>query len=105
MQENHIKSLENISAFCYFCGIIPIFLGILVVFMDILQGAMDHMLVGLFVFISGYANVKISMRISDILDAEKKIMGIPDARQDQENKICIGEKEFVAEDFKSSEKS
>ena len=71
MQEQHVKSLENLSFFCHFCGLLPTFLGILIIFIDVINEAFDHVPTGLFMFITGYAQVKISEKLDAILKREK----------------------------------
>jgi len=73
MQERHIKSLENLSFFCHFCGVLPTFLGILIIFMDVVNEAFDHIPIGIFMFITGYAQVKISEKIDSTLKQEEKL--------------------------------
>ena len=73
MDEESIKALENLSLYCYYCGIIPIFLGILIIFVDVMNNNIPHILVGLFIFISGYAFVKISAVLTKILIIERDL--------------------------------
>ena len=71
MKLENMQELEKLGLFCYYCGIIPIFLGILVIFVDLLNENIPHIIVGIFMFISGYAFVKISTKISIALLLEK----------------------------------
>jgi len=71
MKQESIKSLESLSLYCHIGGIITIFIGILVVFMNVVNGDFRHIQVGLFIFITGYAFVKISTQLADILVTEK----------------------------------
>lgn len=64
------QSLESLSLFCHYCGIFSVFIGMVVAFMDILRGDYGHIQVGIFLFVVGYALVKISSRITEILISE-----------------------------------
>jgi len=70
MKEENLKSLERLSKTAYRSGILPIFLGVLVIFVDTINGDIPHILVGLFIFITGYSYVKIASKISRIIDDE-----------------------------------
>lgn len=70
MKFENVKSLESLSLFCHYCGIFTVFIGIVVGFMDMLKGDFGHIQVGIFLFAVGYALVKISSRISEILLSE-----------------------------------
>lgn len=72
MKRPNYNSLENLSLFSYFAGLITMFLGVVVIVMDILQGYFDHIQVGIFIFAIGYALVKISQRITGILNDEAR---------------------------------
>ena len=72
MDPKHYNSLEQLSLYCFFCGLLPTFLGVLMVFMDVVTQAYEHMLIGIFIFITGYSQVKISERLDSILNAERK---------------------------------
>jgi len=71
MREENLKTLEQLGKTCYCAGILPIFLGVLIVFIDAVNRDYGHLLVGLLVFIMGYSFVKISVKISRIIAAEK----------------------------------
>ncbi|HPM08004.1 MAG TPA: hypothetical protein PLL60_04390, partial [Bacilli bacterium] len=51
----------------HFSGLFSVFLGMVVGFLDVMNGDMKHVQVGIYVFITGYALVKISSKISAIL--------------------------------------
>ena len=72
MELRNFQAIESISNYCFFCGIIPLFLGILVICIDIIYGEFDHILVGIFISITGYAQVKISTKLDAILKEERK---------------------------------
>ena len=74
MEPQHYRSLESLSFYCHFCGLLPTFLGILIIFVDVVNQAYDHIQVGLFMFTTGYAQVKISEKIDVILKAEREKM-------------------------------
>jgi hypothetical protein len=70
MKQENAKSLESLSLFCHYCGIFTVFIGVLITFMDVMNGDFGHIQVGIFLFAVGYALVKISSRISEILLSE-----------------------------------
>jgi len=72
MEPDHFRSLESLSFYCHFCGVLPTFLGILIIFIDVVNQAYDHLPVGLFMFTTGYAQVKISEKIDTILRVERR---------------------------------
>lgn len=71
MREESRKSLDRLSLFCHIGGIITVFLGILVCLMDLLNHDFRHIQVGIFICATGYAFVKISSRLEEILRSEK----------------------------------
>ena len=74
MKDKNIKALEKLSFYCYVCGLFTLFLGVVVVFMNLLERGVAYIQVGLFIFATGYAFVKISTKITTILIDEKKIL-------------------------------
>ena len=70
MKAENGKSLESLSLFCHYCGIFSVFIGAVVGLMDLLKGDFGHIQVGIFLFAVGYALVKISSRITEILISE-----------------------------------
>lgn len=72
MRVENRRSVENLSLFCHIGGLITIFLGILVGGMDILNNDFRHIQVGIFIFATGYAFVKISSTLTYILSTENK---------------------------------
>ena len=76
MKEENRYSLERLSIFCHIGGVITVFLGALVILMDLLNGDFRHIQVGIFICVTGYALVKISSRIENILLKEKNFSGI-----------------------------
>ena len=70
MKQENVKSLESLSLFCHYCGIFTVFIGAVITFMDVLKGDFGHIQVGIFLFAVGYALVKISSRITEILISE-----------------------------------
>lgn len=71
MRQRNKRSLETLSLFCHFCGSIIIFLGILIVFLILTDQGVGFIQIGLFFVIVGYAFVKISGKISEIVNLEK----------------------------------
>ena len=72
MKTKNVKAFEKLSKYSYYCGIIPIFLGLVVIFVDVVKQDMNHLMVGVFIFISGYAFVKISQKLRQVLESESK---------------------------------
>ena len=70
MKHENTKSLESLSLFCHYCGMFSIFIGLVITFMDVLNGDFGHIQVGIFLFAVGYALVKISARLTEILVSE-----------------------------------
>lgn len=75
MRPENIKTLESLSLFCHVSGIITVFLGIIVILMDLANNDFDHIQVGFFILITGYAFVKISSRLSAMLFSEQDRIG------------------------------
>ncbi len=71
MRERNRRSLDRLSIFCHLSGVITVFLGIVVCLMDLLNGDFRHIQVGIFICVTGYAFVKISVRLEEILQSEK----------------------------------
>jgi len=63
MDQINVDSLARLSKVCYRSGILPVFLGILVGFVGVINKDSQTIVVGLFVFIVGYALIKISSHI------------------------------------------
>lgn len=72
MKAKNMTTLENLSVFCHGSGIITIFLGIIVILLDISRKDYTHIQIGFFILITGYAFVKISVKLSKIVLEEKK---------------------------------
>ena len=72
MQYKNVKTLDNLSLFCHFSGIITVFLGIVVILMDLNNRDFEHIQIGFFVLAVGYAFVKISSKISRVVCDEEK---------------------------------
>ena len=72
MKYQNIKILENLSLFCHFSGIITVFLGIVVILMDLSNKDFEHIQIGFFVLVTGYAFVKISSKISGVVCDEER---------------------------------
>ena len=71
MKKENVKSLENLSLFCHFCGLANIFLGILTILLEVTKRGIAYIQAGLFIFAMGYALVKISEKINDIVRDEE----------------------------------
>ena len=72
MKAKNRIAFENLSLFCHFSGMIVLFLGITVVCMDLMNKDFKHIQVGLFIFAVGYAVLKISTKINNILEDENR---------------------------------
>mgnify|MGYP003395073128 CR=1 FL=1 len=81
MEHRNYQALDSISTYCYYCGIIPLFLGILIVFADVIDGEFDHIIIGIFMSITGYAQVKISAKLDGVLKEEKKKLDLAQTLQ------------------------
>jgi len=79
MERRNYHALESISMYCYYCGIIPLFLGILIIFADVIDGEFDHIVIGVFMSITGYAQVKISSKLDLVLQEEKKRLDLAES--------------------------
>lgn len=71
MKRKNVRTLENLSLFCHFSGIITLFLGIIVILLDLNKKDYGHIQIGFFVFTVGYAFVKISQKISNVMCDEE----------------------------------
>ena len=71
MKPENLQELEKLAKTSYNAGLLPIFLGIIVVFVDFINKNYTHVLVGILIFIVGYAYVKISGKIKKIVESEK----------------------------------
>jgi hypothetical protein len=71
MKRANERDMENLSFYCHVCGLITIFLGIVIIFLNFLQDDVRNIQSGIFIFIVGYAFVKISSKIGRILQDEK----------------------------------
>ena len=71
MQKENIKVLENLSLYSHFGGVFSVFIGLIVVFVDFLNGDFGHIQIGIYIFVSGYAFVKISQRLTQVLINER----------------------------------
>jgi uncharacterized membrane protein HdeD (DUF308 family) len=72
MKDRNVKSLESLAKTCKNGGVLPVFLGILVLFVGVINKAVMTMLAGLFIFIVGYAFVKIAGRLNGVLQTERE---------------------------------
>ncbi len=77
MKSENIYPLEKLGLYCHLCGLFSVFLGLVVAFMDLMNSGLRHVPVGLYVFMTGYALVKISSKISEILISENAGEGKP----------------------------
>ncbi len=72
MKQRNIQSLENLSLFSHFCGMLTIFIGILVIFLELFSRGIAYIQTGLFILASGYTFAKISEKVSNILLSERE---------------------------------
>ena len=71
MKVENTNSLEKLSLMCHISGLFSVFVGVLVIAIDFYNGNFMHIQVGFYVFLTGYANVKISKKLSDIMYSEQ----------------------------------
>jgi len=71
MKDENLNALETLSKTAYRSGMLPIFLGILIGFIGIINKSTQDILTGLFVFVVGYALIKIAKKISQVVNDEK----------------------------------
>ena len=71
MDKKNANTLETLSTFSNIGGLFTIFIGLVVIFIDIMNGDIKHILVGIYIFFAGYAFVKISTKLSEILISER----------------------------------
>ncbi len=70
MHAKNLSSLESLSLACHLTGLLNTFLGLVTSFLLLLRGDIRHVPFGIYIFITGYAMVKISQKISGIIIAE-----------------------------------
>ena len=70
MKSENQQELRNLSRTAYRSGILPFFLGLAIVFIGIRNQDVFDGAVGLFVFIVGYAFVKISSKLKAVIIKE-----------------------------------
>jgi len=73
MRRENINTLERLSLFCHIAGLISVFMGLVVAFMELITGEINQTPVGLYVFITGYALVKISSKLAHIVYSERAL--------------------------------
>jgi len=71
MKDENARAMERMSLFCHISGLISVFMGLVVSFMELLTGVINRTPVGLYVFMSGYALVKISSKLARIVFDER----------------------------------
>ena len=72
MKAENRQSLEGLSLFCHYSGLVSIFLGFIIIFMCLLSGDLRNVQTGLYIFAVGYTFTKISSKISNIILSEPK---------------------------------
>lgn len=72
MKNKNVKTLENLSLFCQFSGMITVVLGIIIVLMDLNNKDFNHIQIGFFILVVGYAFVKISSKITKVMCDEER---------------------------------
>ena len=71
MQQNNLRSLESLSWVCHLCGIFSVFIGLTLTFMNLINKDFFQIQSSLYIFATGYALVKLSNRISSIVNSER----------------------------------
>ena len=74
MRVRNIRLLDNLNTYASLAGVFNIFIGLLIVFLDVMNEDWTHIQVGIYVFITGYAFVKVSQKIGFVVLDEKKIL-------------------------------
>ncbi len=72
MKIKNVNSLDRLSLFCNFSGLITVLLGILVILIDLSNRDFDHIQIGFFILIVGYAFKKIASKISMVTCDEER---------------------------------
>ena len=70
MQRHNRQSLESLSWSCHLCGMFSVFIGLSVTLMNLLNKHWGNMQASLYILATGYALVKISSKITTILNSE-----------------------------------
>jgi len=71
MQQKNRQTLESLSWFCHLCGMFSVFIGLAVTLMNLMNKNFSNMQTSLYILATGYALVKISAKLSDILNSER----------------------------------
>lgn len=70
MQSQNVKALESLSLTCHLVGLINTFIGLSISFMLLIKQEFTQMHFGIYIFITGYAMVKIAQKISNVVTNE-----------------------------------
>ncbi len=70
MHPQNSKALESLSLTCHLVGLINTFIGLSISFMLLIKKDFNHMHFGIYIFITGYAMVKIAQKISTVVTSE-----------------------------------
>ena len=70
MKEINKKALESLSWFCHLCGMFSVFIGLSVSLLNFFTQNFGNMQASLYILATGYALVKISAKLSNILTLE-----------------------------------
>jgi len=73
MHRHNANALESLSWFCHLCGLFSVFIGMTVTLLNFLDKDFMHIQSGIYIFVTGYALVKISKKISNILNSERAL--------------------------------
>lgn len=71
MYQANRNDLESLSWFCHLCGMFSVFIGLSVSLMNLLNKNWINMQASLYILATGYALVKISTKITKILNSER----------------------------------
>jgi hypothetical protein len=71
MKEKNVTALWRLSRFCRNSGFVCVALGFIVIGLDLFLRDFVHLQVGIFIFICGYAFLKIGSKISGLLFDER----------------------------------
>ncbi len=71
MEQKNANALESLSWICHLCGLFSIFIGMTLTFMNILNKDFLQVQSAIYIFATGYALVKISTKLTEIVTSER----------------------------------
>jgi len=70
MKQQNVNALEQLSLFSHFGGTFTVYMGIITILLNLLSDNVSNIVVGVYILAVGYALVKISAKISSVLNDE-----------------------------------